>query len=148
MGPLAMAGAVMVWLANAIIPGKRGLQSTLGAGVLLVLGTLSWQRAWAFENESTLWTDTLAKNPDCWVGYNNLGLVLFNNGQLDEAMVHFQKSLEINPNNAEARNNLGIVLVRKGRADEAMAQFQKAVEASPNQAKAYNNLGNALLQKG
>jgi len=148
MGPLALAGAGMVTLANFVIPQKSWLQSSLCAGLLLTLGLLSWQRAWAYENEETLWTDTLAKNPNCWMGHNNLGMVLLQKGQVDEAMVHCQKALEINPNYAEAHNNLGGVLFQKGRVNEAIVQYQKALEINVDYADAHSNLGAALAQKG
>jgi tetratricopeptide (TPR) repeat protein len=148
MGPLALAGAGMVKLADDVIPGKPWLQSALCAGLLLILGAWSWQRAWVYENEETLWTDTLAKNPGCWVGYNNLGLALVQEGRLDEAIAPYQKALEIEPDYAGAHNNLGGVFLQKGLMDEAMAQFQKALEINPNYVKARNNLGIALARKG
>jgi len=148
MGPLALAGAGLVRIADFVIPGRLWLQSTLGAGVLLILGLLSWQRTWAYESEETLWTNTLARNPNCWMGHNNLGNILFQKGQVDEAMAQYQEALEINPNLAVAHNNLGGALFQKGNLEEAMAQFQKALEINPNYADAYKNLGNALFQKG
>jgi tetratricopeptide (TPR) repeat protein len=148
MGPLALAGAGMVRLADFVIPGRYWLQSTLGAGLLLILGILSWQRAWVYESDEALWTDTLAMNPSCWLGHNNLGFVLSQKGQMDEAISQLQKALEINPNYAEAHFNLGCILFQKGRVDEAMAQYQKALEINPNLVGAHTNFGNALFQKG
>jgi tetratricopeptide (TPR) repeat protein len=148
MGPLALAGAGMVRLADFVIPRRPWLQSTLGAGMLLILGLLSWQRVCAYESEETLWTDTLAKNPNCWAGYNNLGKALLQKGQVDEAMAQFQKALEINPNYDQAQNNLGNAFFKKGQADEAITQYQKALETDPNYVDAHYNLGNALFQKG
>jgi tetratricopeptide (TPR) repeat protein len=148
IGPLALAGAGMTWSIDFFLPGKRWLQTILGVGVLLILATLSWQRAWAYESEETLWTDALAKNPECWMGYNNLGLAIFKRGQLDEATTLFQKSLEINPDNADAHINLGIAFAQKGRMSEALAQFQRAVEIAPYSAKAFNDLGITLFQMG
>jgi hypothetical protein len=52
-----------------------GLQSTLCAGLLLPLGVASWRRARVYDSQETLWTDTVAKNPHCCVGHNDLGLV-------------------------------------------------------------------------
>ena len=148
MGVLALVGAGMVWLGNLVIPQKPWLQAGLGAGVLLVLGALSWQRAWAYESEETLWTDAIAQNPDCWVGYNNLGNAFLNKGDTDEAIAQLQKSLEINPAYDIARTDLGQAFLKKGRVDEAMVQLQKAVELNPNQKVARNNLGLALTRKG
>ncbi|MCE0497564.1 MAG: tetratricopeptide repeat protein [Methylacidiphilales bacterium] len=148
MGPLALAGAGLALWVDVPLPGKRRLQSALCAGLLLVLGILSWQRAWVFESEETLWTHTLAMNPNCWEGYNNLGFADFQMGRVDEAIGQFQKALEINPNYDLAHNSLGSAFLQKGQVDEAMFQFQKAVEINPTYAEAYYNLGLALSQKG
>lgn len=148
MGPLALAGAGLARLGNFTIPGKICLQSVLAAGLLLVLGFLSWQQVCAYKNEETLWTDALARNPNCWVGYNNLGKYVDEKGQADKAIILYQKSLEINPNYVDAFNNLGNALLQKGKADEAIEQFQKALKINFNCAEAHYNLGNALLQKG
>jgi tetratricopeptide (TPR) repeat protein len=148
MGPLALVGAGMSRLADFVIPGRFWLQSTLCVAVALILGLLSWQRAWVYESEETLWTDTLAQNPKCWAGYNDLGTALLQKGQADEAIAQYQKALEINPHDAGIYYNFGNALAQKGLPNEAIAQFQKALGIDPNLANAHNNLGNALLQEG
>jgi Flp pilus assembly protein TadD len=148
MGPLALAGAGIVRLAELAIPRKPWLQSILGAGLLLLLGLLSWQRVWAYENDETLWSDALARNQNCWVGHDNLGLALIRRGQVDEAIAHYQKALEINPNDALAHTNLGLALIKKGQVDEAIAEYQQALKINANYDEAYVNMGNALIRKG
>jgi tetratricopeptide (TPR) repeat protein len=148
MGPLALAGAGMARLADYVIPRKPWLHSGLCAGLLLILGTVAWQRAWAYESDETLWTDTLARNPGSWVAHNNLGNVLLQKGDVDEAMAEFQKSLDINPHYAESFYNFGNAFIQKGQLDEAILQYEMALEISPNYAQAHNNLANALFQKG
>jgi tetratricopeptide (TPR) repeat protein len=147
MGPLALAGTGLARFSDFIIPKKPWLQSTLCAGLLLILGLASWQRTWAYESQETLWTDTLAKNPNSWMGHCNLGVVLFQKGQVDDAVAHYRKALEINPNYVAAHYNLGNALFQNGQLDEALVQYQKAVEIGPNDAEAHINLGNALFQK-
>jgi Flp pilus assembly protein TadD len=148
MGPLALAGAGFARMAEAVLPGKKWLPSSLCAGPLLILGTLSWHRAQAYENEGTLWTDTLAKNPVCWPGFNNLGLFLMNQGNVDKAISKFQRALEIRPGYVDAYTNLGTAFFRKGQVDTAMAQFQKALQIDPDSDAAHNGLANTLVQKG
>ncbi|MCE0496848.1 MAG: tetratricopeptide repeat protein, partial [Methylacidiphilales bacterium] len=128
MGPLALAGAGLFMLSHVVIPGRRWLQATLGAGLLLILGTLSWQRTGDFKNEETLWSHILAWNPNCWLGHYNLGNDLVQKGQADEAIDQYQKALEIKPNYMEAHYNLGNALLHRGQLDEAIAHYQKAVE--------------------
>jgi protein O-mannosyl-transferase len=148
MGPLALAGAGLARFPDYTLSGKRWLQSTLCAGLLLVLGILSWQRAWAFESEAALWADTLAKNPNCWMAHNNLGAALAQQGQVDEGIKHLEKALEINPNYAEAHNNLGTAFLGKGQWDDAMFQYQKALAIYSNYAVAHQNLGSVLYHQG
>ena len=80
--------------------------------------------------------------------HNNLGNVLAGRGQVDEAIAHYQKALEIKPDYAEAHNNLGNALAGRGQVDEAIAHYQKALEIKPDYADAHNNLGNALAGRG
>jgi protein O-mannosyl-transferase len=118
------------------------------AGLLVILGMITWQRTWAFESAENLWTDTLAKNPTRWVGYDNLGLWLFRNGKIREAIAQYQKSLEINPDNADVRDNLADALVEEGQLDTAVSQFQTALESNPDNGVARSNLGAALFRRG
>jgi tetratricopeptide (TPR) repeat protein len=148
MAPLALVGAGIVRFAKYVIPNQPWLQSTFYAGVLLVLGTLSWQRSLVYESGVTLWTDTLAKNPNCWVGQNNLGSALVENGQVDEAIPHFQWALEIDPHIAEVHYDLGVAFFQKGRLDEAITQYQSALQINPLIPDANYKLGLALLKQG
>jgi tetratricopeptide (TPR) repeat protein len=148
IGPLALAGAGLVLLSNSIVRKKQCLQTSLCAGLLLTLGMASWQRTLVYQSNETFWTDAVAKNPDCWTGYNNLGRALLEKGQVLKALDEFQKALGINPSNVDARNNLGNALFQRGKLDEAVAQYQKALEINPNHPQIHYNFGNALLQKG
>ena len=65
---------------------------------------------------------------------------------MDEAIAHFQKALQINPDYADAHNNLGSALLRKGKVDEAITHYQKALQINPDFAEAQKNLSNALIQ--
>jgi tetratricopeptide (TPR) repeat protein len=116
--------------------------------LLLGLGGLTWQQCGMYTDVKTLWRVTIAKNPSCWVAYNNLGDELVQAGQLDEAIAHFQKALEIDPEYAKAHYNLGNALLQNGQVDTAIVQFQKALELQPGNELAHNNLGSAFLQKG
>jgi len=118
------------------------------AGLLSLLGMATWQRTLVYESQDTLWSDALAKNPNSWVGHNNLGFALIKKGQIEEAMAQYQKALEINPNYTDAHNNLGNALFRNGQLGEAMAQYEKGLEINPNQAAGHYDLGLVFYQKG
>ena len=96
----------------------------------------------------TLYRTTIDRNPECWLFQNNLGLALAGRGQVDEAVAHFQKALEIKPDCELAHNNLGVVLAGRGRVEEAIAHFQKALEIKPDDADTHNNYGLVLAGRG
>jgi protein O-mannosyl-transferase len=148
MGPLALLGAGMVRLTTMATTERPWLRSALGGAAVLVLGAQSWNRAHVFESEESLWTDTLAKNPNCWLGDNNLGYARLNQGRPDEAAALFAESLRINSNNWIAHGNLGSALALKGRVDEAIGEYRKALALDPEYVEALSNLGVALAQKG
>jgi len=118
------------------------------AMLLAALCLLTWRQSRMYADIETLWQTTIARNPDCWLAFNDLGAVLYDKGQADQAIVLFQKSLAIQPNNAETHNNLGAALDKKGQLDEAVLQFQNAVALRPDFAEAHRNLGDILLRKG
>ena len=148
MGPLALAGAGLVRMADLTFARQTWMRFSLGGALLLTLGVVSWQRAWAYESAQILWTDTLAKNPGSWMVHLNLGLVLQKKGQNTEALAEFRKALALSPNLAQIHNVTGDVLSRLGRMDEANAEFHKALAIDPAFDEAHYNLANLLLHEG
>ncbi|MGA2508399.1 MAG: tetratricopeptide repeat protein, partial [Chitinispirillaceae bacterium] len=148
IGPIVI-GAVLADKAVGLVRGNGGvLKPAVTVMLVLALGMLSWNQSRMYSDAETLYRTTIRKNPDSWMAYNNLGLLLEDMGRTDEAMAHFRKVLEINPNYAIAHYNLGLLLENTGRTDEAMAHYQKALEIKPNYAKAHNNLGLLLADMG
>ena len=146
LGIIALAAALVVRVAEflrtpAVVYGFAAI-------VLPVLALLTWRQAGTYTDMETLWRDTLVKNPDCWMAHNNLGLLLGNEGRMEEAMEHYHKAIRINPNFSEVQNNLGRALAEQGRLDEAMENFRKAIQIDPNNFKALDNLGIALADEG
>ncbi len=148
MGPLVLVGSGVSLFLNRAFPEKPWWRFVPAAGLLSILALLSWERSWAYEDSETLWTDTLIKNPGCWMAENNLGNLDFRKGRVDEAVVHYEKALESTPNSAEVHDNLGVALSKKGQTPEATTHFEKALEIDPGLASAHDHLGNLLFQEG
>jgi tetratricopeptide (TPR) repeat protein len=123
---------------------------------LASLTVLTWRQSAMYSDSETLWRTTVAKNPMSWMTQNNLGAVLLQKGELEEAMVHFRKALEINANDVGAQANLGNALLQKGQLDEAIAHYDRALEIkhdysellSTDYAQVHGRLAYALLLKG
>lgn len=69
-------------------------------------------------------------------------------GQLDLAMLNFNKAIELNPKLDTAWNNRANLLMRLERNQDAIADLQQALSISPSSFEAHNNLGNALSRLG
>jgi len=78
----------------------------------------------------------------------NLADSLAQKGESDEAMVHYQQAIRLEPNYADAYYNRGNLLLAKGQVDEAIADWEKTLQLQPSDADAHICLGNALLRKG
>jgi tetratricopeptide (TPR) repeat protein len=148
MGALALAGAGLSAGLDLVAKGNRLVKLVVCGTLLVVLGGLTWGRSFVFRDNETLWRDTLAKNPACWMAHNNLGNAFNKKGQTDDAIREFQEALRLKPDFADAHNNLGAALGQKGQTDEAIRQFQEALRLRPDQADAHNNLGVVLHKKG
>lgn len=116
--------------------------------MVVILGLLTWKQCFIYKDEQTLWQDTLNKNPDAGIAYNNLGIILAAKGEDDKAMNAFEKAAQKNPNFAIVHSNLGAAYMKKGMYDEAIAEYMKAVDINPPYALTYFNLGVAYGSKG
>ncbi len=148
MSVLALAAAGITRALDWLGKWNRFLKPVLVGTLLLVLGLLTWQQAATYTDIETLWRDTLVKTPNAFLAYNNLGLLLKNQGHIEEAMEFYRKAVQINPNFAEAQANIGFVLADKGRFDEAIKYYRKAIQIDPTFADALTGLGVALSAKG
>jgi tetratricopeptide (TPR) repeat protein len=127
---------------------RRLLLGSLSLVVLVALIFCARAQTACWRNSETLWTHALACTSDNVVAHYGLGNALFEKGRVDDAVVQYEKALEINPDYAEACNNLGNALLQQGKVNEAITQLQRALQLNPDLADARNNLGNALLQQG
>ena len=77
-----------------------------------------------------------------------LGAALKQMGKINESLVAIQKSVQLEPQDAEAHYNLGSILRELGRLDEAEASYRQTIALKPDYALAYYNFGNMLKEQG
>jgi tetratricopeptide (TPR) repeat protein len=147
IGPLALAAAFLESRrkpAAALSP----LPSPLLYLLLPLLGVLTWRQCGMYANVETLWHSTLARNPNCWMAMNNLGIALAARGNPAQAIEYYEQSLQLNPDNAETHCNWGAALAAEGKFDEAIQQYERALQLKPDFVQALNDSGNALVAQG
>ena len=79
----------------------------------------------------------------------NLGNVLFQQKDYDQAILHYKLAMQYNPAfAAQCNNNLGILFSSIGRIDDAISCFHEATRLKPRNARFHGNLGNLLTKIG
>jgi Tfp pilus assembly protein PilF len=145
LGLLATWGAMELFAKR-----RRGREVLIAMALLIVTGLVadSYFQTSSWRDSETLWNQALANTSNNYIAHNELGNALMKKGQLDEAVVHFQKALEICPDCPEIHSNLGHALVLKGNWADAIASYRAAMRVLPNYANAHNNLGISLAEVG
>ncbi len=149
MGPLALVASGIASAGRGPF-GRSGLQleSMVGAGLLFGLGTMTWRQARNYADAETLYRMSIARNPDCWPAFSNLGAVALQKRRVDEAIGYYQKALAIKPDAAEAQYSLGNAFFIKHEFAQAVPAYQAALRARPNNARAHSNLAICLASTG
>lgn len=115
---------------------------------IAALMACAWQQTSCWQNDESLWKHTIDCTSGNYTAHNNLGYVLAAEGRTAEAIAHYQKALEINPDCAETYNNLGTAFVNLGQLDTALGYYQQALTLDPGFAEAENNLGILMTRQG
>ena len=149
LGIIAIVAAAMMHLLTRRLPERTATIALTGI-VCLPLAGLAWHYSRQYVDVETLYRTTIARNPECWMAYNNLGVIKLR-GTPEETREGYElivKSVAINPDNAEARNNLGYALQKQKKFEEALVQHDAAIRLLPTFADAHNNRGGALRELG
>jgi hypothetical protein len=110
IGPIALVCAGGYFLIRNRGPWTKNLSLIIAGSVLLTLGVLTWNQSLAYKDAKTLWEDTLNKNPQSFMAYNNLGAILYSEGEFNKAIEYFRKATQIYPEYVEGCNNLAYAL--------------------------------------
>src|SRR5262245_54076669 len=80
--------------------------------------------------------------------HNNLGVLYYNKGMLDEAVAAFTRALAIDPRMATAERNLHIAWRETGLFDRAVADLARNLQTNPADQETRRQLADALLLAG
>lgn len=89
-----------------------------------------------------------ALNPSGWVtrysANNNLGYVLVQLGEYEQAAEHCRAAIAINPRRYNAHKNLGLALQGQGHWKDAVMCFVEATRLNPTEPRAWQHLEHLL----
>ena len=104
---LFFPGAV-VWfrLSDRLTVHQRLAMRTLGLLLIPGLCAATYNRNGQYEYQISLWLNTVQISPNKARAHNNLGFAYETEGQTELARHHYQKALELNPEDSLPRKNL------------------------------------------
>ncbi len=140
-----LASVGLIVLAAA---GLNRLPRFVPALLLAGLIVLTWRQVGVYRDLTSLWRDTVEKNPASWMARDNLAIALLRSGKGDEAMVHLRQALQLDPNNVETQSDVASALLQSGQVQESFPFLKRALEIEPNRAAVHYNLASAQMQTG
>ncbi|MEO7413344.1 MAG: tetratricopeptide repeat protein [Opitutaceae bacterium] len=141
LGIFAAAGAGLArWVAHP----SPAAGKTVTLGLLTLLGVLTRHQSAMYRDDITLYTTTLAKNPDAAMAHNNLGNTLVDRGRAREALPHLEAALKLRPHTALYENSLGYALLSLRESAAAIPHFERVLILEPDHVRAQVYLGIAL----
>lgn len=126
----------------------NGAEMLIGITLVVGFSFLTIQRAKIMATDETLWRDTLSKNPTAWPAHNNLGCILAERNQVEQAITHFRASLQYYPNNAQAHGNLGKALTQVHKLADAETELRRAIALKAQEPEFHHSLAYALGGQG
>jgi|GEM_PF-564859 len=88
------------------------------------------------------------KYPESLYAWSNLGVVRYQQGDLDDALKALQQAVKLSPTDSFSYANLGIVYYEMKQYENAIDALNAAKALDPKDAKVCNYLGCACSQKG
>ena len=86
------------------------------------------------------------QNPDS-TSFYELGILYKENGNIDDALKSFKKSLELNQRNEMPIYELGVIYQHQKKYDEAIKNYEECIKINES-SEAFQNLGVCYLKKG
>lgn len=150
----------LTWFLAEWALGSNKRRLIFSAAAAVIIGALSWEariQTSYWSSTESLWQHALDVTTDNDFAHYNVATLLLERGQVDQAISHYEKALDIRPDHGETHYHLSVALVhtslgnalaRKGLLDEALIHYRKAVELRDDFADAHTNLASLLARNG
>ncbi len=129
---------------------RRGREACLVVSFawLMALMACAWHETSFWRNSEMLWRRGLECTSNACDIHYCLGLALYDNDKVDEAVSELEKAVAIQYKFPQAHSYLGVALCKLGRFKEAEEHFRIAVKLDPKFAEGHNHLGVFLADQG
>ena len=115
-------------------------------GLLMAVRVAARNRDW--RTDVALYSQTLKISPGATNIRENLGVVAWNHGRIDEAEKQWEIALKLNPNSPITLSNLGLVYAKRKEYQKAEHFFRQAMLHKPDYTDPHLNLGSLMMDLG
>jgi len=149
--PLVGLFIAVVWAVSDLhisrVPAMRTAASCLVGVVILAMAAGTYRQVGYWRSSLSLFSHAIDV-AESYVAHDNYGFALAEQGNVREALRHFNRALEINQNDVEAHANAGAAMDMLHKPDEATAHYIKALQLKPDHPRAHYGFGTLLVQQG
>jgi tetratricopeptide (TPR) repeat protein len=142
---------IAMWLKHLLdVSGKytNVIYSILGI-YILACAYFSFQRTKVWHDSMALWNDTIEKNPDAALPYNNRANLFITANQQERALTDLNKAIEIRPKYVSAHFNRALIYNKTNKYKEAIEDLSFVLENNPRDIVAvYMERGIAYFNSG
>jgi len=147
--PLIGLSIVLAWGSADLLGRRRAGRALLagaGAAALVALGVTTSAQVTHWRDAVALHRHAVAVTRDSALEHHRLGNALRMAGRFEEALPHYERTIELEPRRSAPYFGLGDLYLRLGRLEEAVASYRRGLELDPMHARGHANLGLALLR--
>jgi len=154
--PLSAMMVFQIWNWGERYPRYRLKEafSILFLAVILLYGSEILERNKAWNDQKSLWTDTVTKYPESKLGQLFLAVAYQDSGEKSRALELFQKIVADDPecrhhfSCSKAHLNLGMFSEEAGKLDDAIQEYQRTLQLVPDSYWMRYRLGMVYQKKG
>jgi tetratricopeptide (TPR) repeat protein len=148
---LMLSVACNRYAAGTAVAGQ-GIKRNPGYGIavfiVILYSLLTVERNRLWQNDVSVWSDTVKKSPNSVTALNNLGSAQIREKKYDDAINYLNRALKISPAAEKAYGNLGLAYSLKKEYGPALAAYQKVLTLNPRSAETCSNIGMIFRETG
>jgi tetratricopeptide (TPR) repeat protein len=141
---------MLAWGIPLLFRGENKRRKILFPIAIIFLGMMSffaWRQCGYWRNSIELFNHALKVTENNYLAHNNLGLVLFAEGNTQGAIDHYSKALRIMPDHMVIYNNRGDAYIKLGMYQDAIEDYSEAIRLKPDYADFYHKRGSVYLHQ-
>ena len=147
--PLIGLFIIIAWGGAELLAKQRYRSIVLAAGVVTVLSALAvvtWRQVSYWQNSIKLYKHTVAVTANNDILHYNLGMLLLEKGNTEEAIEHWRKAIRIRPGQPTIYKNLAILMSQQGDIEGAIEHYRQVLKLRPRDEGAHKALGSLLAK--